>query len=256
MGTRETAIYYLIALMAATMVWAAPASANNIILNGSFESPAVNPEWHCGPFADCAGYHNAVPGNDYIGAWLLLPNAPTENGYAAVMLTGPTYHETNDYTGAQLNFTPEDGNQALDLTGEGNQGTWNGVKQTVATIPGQQYDLTFYLGHQWGYAPGYETYPAALTLWMNGVEVGLFTNGVNERENDITWMFESYRFTADSEWTTIAFQNATDSHNQYAGLDNVSLTEVPEPASLVLLGCGIGALIGMSKLLPSSQQKA
>jgi hypothetical protein len=245
MGKRKLAVCRVIVLIAVSLLWVAPALANNILVNGSFESPVVNPAWHCGPFADCAGYHNAVDGNDYIGAWLLLPNTPTENGYAAVMVTGPTYHETDNYTGAHLNFTPQDGNQALDLTGEGNQGTWNGVKQTVATSPGQTYYLTFYLGHQWGLAPGYEVSPAAVTLYVNGDSVGLFTNSRNDRIDDITWLFESYTFTADSNWTTIAFQNATDSHNQYAGLDNVSLAQVPEPGALLLLTCGIVALAAL-----------
>ena len=246
MGTRKSDVFGFITLLMITLLWVTPSRANNLLIDGSFEDPIINPMWHCGPYADCAGYHNGVPGNDYVGAWLLLPNPPIESGYAAVMVTGPNYRETNNYTGAQLNFTPENGDQALDLTGEGNQGTWNGVKQTVATTPGQQYALTFYLGHQWGYAPGYETYPAALTLYINGDVAGLFTNGDNTNVSDITWLFESYTFTADSAWTTIAFQNATDSHNQYAGLDNVSLAAVAEPASLLLLGCGIG-FVGVMK---------
>ena len=235
---------YRITILTACFFVVIPARANNLISNGSFETPGVNPQSQCGPYADCFGYHNATLGNDFIGAWLLLPNAPIPSGWAAVMVTGYNYQETNNDTGAPLNFHPENGWQALDLTGEGNQGTSNGVKQTVSTVPGKRYDLSFYLGHQYSDAPGYANGPAALNLYVDGQWARLFTNDQNTFD-DVNWQLFSYDFTAGSTSTTIAFQNATAYGNNYAGLDNVSLTSVPEPASLVLLGMGLAGLVSL-----------
>jgi Protein of unknown function (DUF642)/PEP-CTERM motif len=234
-----------IAILTAILV-ALPAHANNLLSNGSFENPVVDPSSQCGPYADCFGYHNSTPGNDFIGQWLLLPNAPIPSGWAAVMVTGPNYHEANNATGAPLFFHAQDGQQALDLTGEGNQGDWNGVKQTVSTTPGSKYDLSFYLGHQYSGAPGYSTGPSGLNLYVDGQWAGLFTND-HDRLNDISWQGFSYDFTASGTSTTIAFQNANAYGNNYSGLDNVSLHSVPEPGTLALLFTGIVGLIGMSR---------
>lgn len=243
MGSKKLYRNFYCFVLLTAFLSAAPLRAGNLISNGSFEDPVVNPGSQCGPFTDCFGYHNATPGNDFIGEWLLLPNPPTSSGWAAVMVTGYNYQETNNATGAPLYFHPIDGLQALDLTGEGNQGDWNGIKQTVDTTPGMLYDLTFYLGHQYSGAPGYDNGPAALNLYIDGNWAGLFTND-HDKLNDISWQYFSYDFTASGDQTTIAFQNANAFGNNYSGLDGVALNSVPEPGTLVLLGTGFLGLIG------------
>src|SRR3982751_271896 len=53
---------------------AIPASAN-LLANGSFETPVVDPTSQCGPFANCHGFHseNGYPVSDSnIGGWSVI----------------------------------------------------------------------------------------------------------------------------------------------------------------------------------------
>jgi len=105
-------------------------------------------------------------------------------------------------------------------------------------VKGQTYDLSFWLGHQDGTAPGYTNGPASIDLYLNGAFIQTFTNDQN-KSNDVFWSLENFDFTATSGTTTVAFINSTSLGNNYAGLDNVSLSSVPEPASLLLVGAGL-----------------
>jgi len=220
------------------------ADSINLIVNGSFESPIVSSGSFCGAYANCMGFHNGVAGNDNIGGWQLIGKGGIDsNGQAipgapaTILLLGYDYTEIDANTNATLYFHPQDGSQSIDLTGEGNQGTTNGIKQSVSTTSGLGYSLTFWLGHQYSFAPGYTQGPGALALYIDGQMVGSFANSGNTTD-DVHWTPFQYAFTAASNDTVVAFLNDTPVGNNYAGLDNVSLVAVPEPSSLALLGFG------------------
>jgi len=234
------------------LVSVAPAqAAGSLLLNGSFEgSFAVQSSSACGPFPNCLGFHNGVWGNDNIGGWQLIGKGgidgegqPIPGAPATIMLLGDNYVELNGLTLDPLAFHAKHGVQSIDLTGEGNQGNTNGIKQSVATTPGQDYRLRFWVGHQDGSAPGYTEGPAAVGLYIDGEHVDSFTNSRNKR-GDVHWTPFAYKFTASDSQTVLAFLNEASVGNNYTGLDGVTLQQVPEASSLVLLltGLSVGAL--------------
>jgi len=158
-------------------LWSVPSRADglNLLVNGSFEQPIVSAGSTCGAYANCLGFHNGVAGNDNIGGWQLIGKGGVDGGGnpipdapATVMVLGFAYTEPDNTTGQTLNFHPENGLQSVDLTGEGNQGTTNGIKQAVTTTAGLSYVLTFWVGHQYsiGHASvtGSRRHPIRLSL--------------------------------------------------------------------------------------------
>jgi PEP-CTERM motif len=52
----------------------------------------------------------------------------------------------------------------------------------------------------------------------------------------INWLEESFAFTADSTTTRLSFVDTSGSDDNASFLDNVSVSEVPEPMTLLSLG--------------------
>lgn len=228
----------LIAIGLSALCLTAPATATvNLVADGSFES---NP-------AEAGGYsHYAGKTSFDAGHWYVTGTD--------ILHVSSTYH-----VGANppITFNAQDGRNSLDLTGTGNSGPDDGVYQDVATIAGQVYTLSFFVGRVTSTGSNGNDYlaPAAMHLSIDGATPLDFVNAASV-ESGIAWKNYGTTFTASAATTRIAFINGNG--NDYLGLDNVSLTTVspvPEPASWTMLmgGFSIG---GVGARLPRKQAKS
>jgi hypothetical protein len=210
---------------AALLVAATGTARADLIANGGFETPGTTP-----------GTYSQYGGGGNIGGWTVTGND--------VLVINNSYSEDT------LGFNAHGGQNALDITGASNTGPSDGVFQNIATTAGQTYSLSFWVGNAdttGSFAP-YYTQPSTINLQIDGGSLVAFTNR-NVTENAINWEEFTYLFTATGSSTNLAFLNGTTGDNE-AGLDDVSLVAVPEPASLALLGAGLLAFGSLRRRKP------
>jgi hypothetical protein len=199
---------YLLISMLACFV---PAEAD-LINNGSFE---------LGTFVD-----------DGNGTDSFIAGPTTITGWTAVGRQVSWIRSPNPWS-----LSAQDGNRFLDLTGYATGAPFGGVTQTIATVVGQQYDLSFYLGSYtqiWG-GPPISILAAAGSTNQ--------TVTVSTTSTASTWTPFSILFTASSANTPITLTGAAGV--EYIGLDNVTVdavSAVPEPESAALMVLGLGLL--------------
>ncbi len=199
------------------------------IINGGFENPAV-------PVGGATGF---PAGSTALTGW-------TVTGTHVGVL------HTNYAESFQITFNSFAGAQALDITGAGNFGPTCSVSQSVATTIGQEYKVSFEVGRAMGNPNDtrYQT-PSTIDLYIDGALASNNTNSNLGTLGTVDWKHFDVTFTATTSLTNILFRNATpdiiSGGNNYAGLDGVSMTTVPEPASLLFLGAGVSALLRKKK---------
>ncbi len=193
----------------------------NQLLNGSFESPVLT----------TGTFQTIPPGGEPAGfEWTVA----TGN----VDLAGP-----NPF----ILFPPYDGAQAVDLNG-----TIRGsLYQDFSTVLGQQYSLTFAYADnplEGGISTADVTVTDLLsagTLLADSVAHSTSTNGPPANGD---WLVYSGVFTATGTNTRLLFASTSASNSASGGiiLDDVNVTAIPEPSTLVfaamgLLGLGFAA---------------
>lgn len=183
------------------------AAKGNLILNGSFES---------GGFVDNTGQDtmNLAPGSTAITGWTVT------SAYLAWI--GPSN---------PFQLSASDGSYFLDLSGYHDNQPYGGVAAStaVATAIGQQYNVAFDLGSD----VGYDTVPPSVQISLNGnPATGTFVAGPVANAHN-RWETFNFTFTATSASTIIAFNGVGADNQKYIGLDNVIVSPIPEPTTMI-----------------------
>lgn len=172
----------------------------NLIVNGSFEDGAFNPN-----------------GDNTMS----LPNGSTAmTGWTVDPGTVAWISDPNPFNG----YHASDGIKSLDLTDY--SGNFGGVHQSFATVVGGAYMVEFDLGAHSSYGD------ASLSVNVGQGDTGYTLHS----DSGMLWEHQTYNFVATSTTTDLLFVHNFDGGNA-TGLDNVvvTMTSVPEPASMALL---------------------
>jgi hypothetical protein len=215
-----------LALATAALLFAtAPAARADLVTNGSFETGTGVP----GSGSDVT----LGVGNTDMTGWTVVDNSGSS--------TGSTSNNIIWIANGGFGLSTPFGTHFIDLTGTTDRTPFDGVIQSLATVAGTSYSLTFDLGvstNNGAFAGPITVNVSAGSTGQTFTDTG--TSGTTTTLGTI-WTDETLDFTASSATTVISFIGETG--DEFIGVDNVAVntasTSVPEPESLALLAMGL-----------------
>ena len=188
----------------------------NLLINGSFEDGTFTP--------NSQNTQTESVGSTNITGFTVIGGPLTRSG------------STNPF-----GLTASNGDKFLDLTGYQDSPPYGGVTQSIATMIGALYQLSFDLGSSDRYGR-----PVSI-LASAGSTSATFTNSLLA-SGAIFYERETLNFTATSSSTTVSLLGTQG--NQFIGLDNADVTliraagpittPVPEPGTFALVLASLG----------------
>lgn len=188
-----------------------------IIINGSFEDGSWVP--------------TNPPANDLMS---LSPGSTAITGWTTFSAE-LTWHIFPNGS----NWPASDGDFFLDLTGNHDTSPYGGVRQTLTTVAGTPYHVTFDLSVDQS-SPGSHG-PITVRVETTGISFEDFT--YDPPGSGIQWGGFSYDFVAVGPSTELSLLGISTAGGNAIGLDNVKVGDaVPEPSSLVLMALAAGGV--------------
>jgi hypothetical protein len=190
----------------------------NLIKNGSFEKAAKGSSPPTG---------NGEPvgaGESGIAGWTVFGGLSGDG--VAWLPNGNTYGVTTPF-----------GSDFLDLTGYHDGQPYFGVEQTIKTVKGTRYDLTFHLGVD-----------NSSNIYDGPISVTAAAGSTNQnfdydpKKSGNQWGSFTLEFTATSSTTQISIQGL--SGDQYIGLDQVAVSAVKEEPAISPSRGSVSAFVG------------
>lgn len=181
-----------------------PAQAS-LISNGSFEDPALP-----------GGYQSLPGGSTAVTDWQTVFDGAERISPSSLGLGSAC-----------------DGDLIMDINPDGFPGVGGGMQQDVATLIGQQYELSFCFST--AERSGRDG-TAQIDVWADSSH-GVFMTA--NHSPTINWGLPSqFVFVATESTTTILFSYTGPRNEHFAFIDNVVLVPVPEPSTLSFLLVG------------------
>lgn len=214
---RSKIVLAVAAIAAAALVSTGAQAAGNLVANGSFESSA-------GFIGNGQNAMSLPVGSMVMPSWTVIG-------------IGDVAWET---TPNPFGVAASDGLFYLDLTGYTDRAPYAGVEQSIATVNGGVYQLSFDLGTKAQYGV-----PAGIFA-QAGATSGSFSSSAPDVGPLGAWVGQTLTFTASGPTTLISLRGNLG--RAYIGLDNVSVVElsrpggVPEPATWAMMLVGFGGL--------------
>ena len=201
---------------ATVAVLATGLSANaSLVVNGSFEDVAGTWVDNSPPGTPTDKTMNLIVGSTALTGWNV------QSGALAWIKNGNPF-----------GLSASDGQYFLDLSGYHDNQPYGAVaaSTSIATVIGQQYLVSFDLGSDKTYNSASPSVQVAVTGIPSSAT---FTAGTILPTTHNRWENFGFVFAATSASTTLSFAGVGANNQAYVGLDNVSLTAIPEPTTMI-----------------------